>query len=73
MNDNERKKIIRQNFIEFTDANTLCYSNFEMFQCDGDLFELRYRFDIIESTLWVCNHCLNNMRYEKDTNLELVF
>ena len=61
MNDNQIKRIISKNIQEFSDSNTLCYSIFDFYKCKGDMIELKYKFDIIESTLWVCEKCFSHM------------
>ena len=71
MNDDEIKSIISKHIDEFADANTLCYSNHDLFNCKGNMFELKYRFDIIVSKLWVCEKCLMNMQNENSTDIEV--
>jgi hypothetical protein len=63
---------LKANFIHFLDANTLCYSNLDFYDCKGDMIELKYRFDIIESTLWICEKCFNDIDYSMNKNTGLI-
>lgn len=60
---------LKANFQHFLDANTLCYSNLDLYECSGDLFQLKYRFDIIESKLWICQKCFSDMKSKTFTNI----
>lgn len=44
----------------FGDANTLCYSNFDLFLCSGSMYELvkKSPHSYYESKVWVCDNCL---------------
>lgn len=63
---------LKANFKDFLDANTLCYSNLELYNCKGDMIELKYRFDIIESKLWICEKCFNDIDYSINKNTGLI-
>ena len=71
MNPDKVAEIIAHNFHgEFSDANTICYSNFDLFSCSGALFEFVYTLDksTIKSKLWVCKSCIPKIEGNDQNN-----